>query len=194
MRKAGFFVPHGPAFRVSHLDEVVCQNFCALGTTLETDLSKCRKVMHDRRLVICSLIGKLRYDFAAGLGSLIGFERERLLWAAGIRTHMLVCVGASLIMIVSAFGFSDIMGQRRRNRPKPRGGATSVRHWLLGRGFDPTEKLSGAWAHHCGKHLDRRWHWPRSWWWSLFCRRRVDLDHPDHPCWGKTGRRVPAKA
>ena len=44
-----------------------------------------------------------------GLGSLIGFERDRLLWAAGIRTHMLICVGACLIMIVSAFGFSDIM-------------------------------------------------------------------------------------
>ena len=44
-----------------------------------------------------------------GLGSLIGFERDRLLWAAGIRTHMLICGGACLIMIVSAFGFSDIM-------------------------------------------------------------------------------------
>jgi putative Mg2+ transporter-C (MgtC) family protein len=43
---------------------------------------------------------------AAALGSLIGFERERLLWAAGIRTHMLVCVGACLFMLVSAFGFS----------------------------------------------------------------------------------------
>ena len=47
---------------------------------------------------------------AALLGSAIGFERERLLWAAGIRTHMLVCVGACLIMIVSSFGFADIMG------------------------------------------------------------------------------------
>ncbi len=44
---------------------------------------------------------------AAAFGSLIGFERERLLWAAGIRTHMLVCVGACLFMIVSAFGFAD---------------------------------------------------------------------------------------
>lgn len=44
---------------------------------------------------------------AAALGSIIGFERERLLWTAGIRTHMLVCVGACLIMIVSAFGFAD---------------------------------------------------------------------------------------
>jgi len=43
---------------------------------------------------------------AAALGSLIDFERERLLWAAGIRTHLLVCVGACLFMIVSAFGFS----------------------------------------------------------------------------------------
>jgi putative Mg2+ transporter-C (MgtC) family protein len=49
----------------------------------------------------------LRLLVAAALGSLIGFERERLLWAAGIRTHMLVCVGACLFMIVSAFGFAD---------------------------------------------------------------------------------------
>jgi putative Mg2+ transporter-C (MgtC) family protein len=44
---------------------------------------------------------------AAVLGSIIGFERERLLWSAGIRTHMVVCVGSCLIMIVSAFGFAD---------------------------------------------------------------------------------------
>jgi putative Mg2+ transporter-C (MgtC) family protein len=49
----------------------------------------------------------IRLLLAALLGSLIGFERERLLWAAGIRTHMVVCVGACLIMIVSAFGFGD---------------------------------------------------------------------------------------
>ena len=42
---------------------------------------------------------------AALLGCLIGFERERLLWAAGIRTHMLVSVGAALLMIVSAYSF-----------------------------------------------------------------------------------------
>ncbi len=48
---------------------------------------------------------------AATLGSLVGFERERLLWAAGIRTHMLVCVGSCLIMIVSAFGFADVLSK-----------------------------------------------------------------------------------
>jgi putative Mg2+ transporter-C (MgtC) family protein len=49
----------------------------------------------------------IRLLVAAALGSVVGLERERLLWAAGIRTHMLVCVGACLFMIVSAFGFSD---------------------------------------------------------------------------------------
>lgn len=48
---------------------------------------------------------------AAFLGSLIGLERERLLWAAGIRTHMLVCVGSCLIMIVSQYGFAHILTQ-----------------------------------------------------------------------------------
>jgi putative Mg2+ transporter-C (MgtC) family protein len=51
-----------------------------------------------------------RLLLAALLGSMIGLERERLLWAAGLRTHMLVCVGSCLIMVVSAFGFSDILG------------------------------------------------------------------------------------
>lgn len=52
----------------------------------------------------------LRLVAAAILGGLVGLERERLEWAAGLRTHMLVCVGAALMMIVSAFGFSDILG------------------------------------------------------------------------------------
>jgi len=51
-----------------------------------------------------------RLVLAAALGSVIGFERERLSWAAGLRTHMLVCVGSTLIMIVSAFGFADALG------------------------------------------------------------------------------------
>ncbi|MDR5857076.1 MgtC/SapB family protein [Caballeronia sp. LZ062] len=50
-----------------------------------------------------------RLVMAAALGSMIGFERERLSWAAGLRTHMLVCVGSALIMIVSAFGFADAL-------------------------------------------------------------------------------------
>ncbi|MEL6063744.1 MULTISPECIES: MgtC/SapB family protein [unclassified Methylobacterium] len=51
-----------------------------------------------------------RLALAALFGSVIGLERERLLWAAGLRTHMLVCVGSCLIMLVSTFGFGDVLG------------------------------------------------------------------------------------
>jgi putative Mg2+ transporter-C (MgtC) family protein len=58
----------------------------------------------DSQLVVRLLV-------AAALGSMIGAERERLVWAAGLRTHMLVCVGACLIMIVSAYGFGAVLGK-----------------------------------------------------------------------------------
>lgn len=50
-----------------------------------------------------------RLLLAALLGGVIGIERERREWAAGLRTHMLVCLGAALAIIVSAFGFSDVL-------------------------------------------------------------------------------------
>ena len=56
------------------------------------------------------LVGRLA--FSALLGSVIGYERERLAWVAGLRTHMLVCVGSTLIMIVSAYGFSEVLSER----------------------------------------------------------------------------------
>jgi putative Mg2+ transporter-C (MgtC) family protein len=49
----------------------------------------------------------LRLAISALLGCLIGMERERRVWAAGLRTHMLVAVGATLFMLVSIFGFRD---------------------------------------------------------------------------------------
>ena len=51
----------------------------------------------------------IRLVLAALLGSLVGLERQRLDWAAGLRTHMLVCVGSALAMIVSAHGFMDVL-------------------------------------------------------------------------------------
>jgi putative Mg2+ transporter-C (MgtC) family protein len=53
-----------------------------------------------------------RLLLAAALGSAIGWERERLQWAAGLRTHMLVSVGSCLMVIVSAYGFSAVLGPR----------------------------------------------------------------------------------
>jgi putative Mg2+ transporter-C (MgtC) family protein len=48
---------------------------------------------------------------AFGLSALIGLEREVKQKAAGLRTHLLVGVGAALIMLVSKYGFSDILAR-----------------------------------------------------------------------------------
>ncbi len=41
-------------------------------------------------------------------GFVLGVERSRRFKEAGVRTHMIVCVGAALIMIVSKYGFEDL--------------------------------------------------------------------------------------
>jgi putative Mg2+ transporter-C (MgtC) family protein len=51
----------------------------------------------------------LRLTVAAVLGSAIGLDRQRLDKSAGLRTHMLVCVGSALVMIVSAYGFDQVL-------------------------------------------------------------------------------------
>jgi putative Mg2+ transporter-C (MgtC) family protein len=53
----------------------------------------------------------LRLVVAGVLGALVGLERERLEWAAGMRTHALVSLGSALFMVVSIFGFSDILDE-----------------------------------------------------------------------------------
>jgi putative Mg2+ transporter-C (MgtC) family protein len=50
-----------------------------------------------------------RLALAAALGGVIGFERELREREAGLRTHMLVCLGSSLFTIVSAYGFHDFL-------------------------------------------------------------------------------------
>ncbi|MBP3838892.1 MAG: MgtC/SapB family protein [Prevotella sp.] len=46
------------------------------------------------------------------LGGLIGLEREYRAKEAGFRTHFLVGLGSTLFMIVSQWGFSDVLGGR----------------------------------------------------------------------------------
>ncbi|GAB2555038.1 hypothetical protein GCM10027085_52860 [Spirosoma aerophilum] len=53
----------------------------------------------------------LRLALAALLGGAVGLDRQRLNWAAGLRTQLRVCSGAALFMMVSAFGFVDILTQ-----------------------------------------------------------------------------------
>ena len=46
---------------------------------------------------------------AVVLGFAIGYERKLRYKEAGIRTHTIVCAGSALIMVVSKYGFADIM-------------------------------------------------------------------------------------
>jgi putative Mg2+ transporter-C (MgtC) family protein len=47
----------------------------------------------------------LRLLLASALGAVIGYQRERAGKQAGLRTHVLICVGAALFAIISAYGF-----------------------------------------------------------------------------------------
>jgi putative Mg2+ transporter-C (MgtC) family protein len=52
-----------------------------------------------------------RLALATALGAVIGLERELDEKAAGLRTHMLVALGAALFTLVSAYGFSEFVGK-----------------------------------------------------------------------------------
>jgi putative Mg2+ transporter-C (MgtC) family protein len=51
----------------------------------------------------------LRLVLACICGAAIGFERSRRFKGAGIRTHIIVCCGAALVMVVSKYGFGDLI-------------------------------------------------------------------------------------
>lgn len=52
-----------------------------------------------------------RIVLAAICGAIIGYERKSRMKEAGVRTHMIVALGSALFMVISKYGFSDIMGQ-----------------------------------------------------------------------------------
>lgn len=51
-----------------------------------------------------------RLILACILGGIVGYERESMNRPAGFRTHILVCVGAALVMITSEFIFREYKG------------------------------------------------------------------------------------
>ncbi|MDF2963820.1 MAG: magnesium transporter MgtC [Paenibacillus sp.] len=53
----------------------------------------------------------IRILLAAGLGGLVGLEREWSNHAAGLRTHILVCIGSAAIMLLSIYGFSQFVNE-----------------------------------------------------------------------------------
>ncbi len=52
----------------------------------------------------------VRMILACVFGGIVGYERSKRFKEAGIRTHIIVCCGAALFMIVSKYGFADLTG------------------------------------------------------------------------------------
>jgi len=51
----------------------------------------------------------IRIIVAGICGFLIGYERTKRFKEAGIRTHVIVCMAAALMMIISKYGFTDLV-------------------------------------------------------------------------------------
>lgn len=51
----------------------------------------------------------IRLALAAFLGTIIGIDREYRAKSAGFRTHFLVSLGSALFMIISQYGFKDVL-------------------------------------------------------------------------------------
>ena len=61
----------------------------------------------------------VRILLACVCGACIGVERSRRLKEAGIRTHVIVCCAAALMMIVSKYGFADLTSAAARCSTAP---------------------------------------------------------------------------
>ncbi|MFC5450042.1 MgtC/SapB family protein [Paenibacillus aestuarii] len=61
--------------------------------------------------VIDQLHVTIRLLLAVLLGGLVGIEREVSSHPAGLRTHILVCVGSALVMLLSIYGFSAFVNE-----------------------------------------------------------------------------------
>ena len=83
----------------------------------------------------------------AGLcGCAIGYERESRRKTAGLRTHVLVAVSSALMIVLSKYGFSDVLGQYVRLDPSRIAAGTVAAIGFLGSGviFARNKSVSGV--------------------------------------------------
>ncbi len=83
----------------------------------------------------------------AGLcGGLIGYERESRKKTAGLRTHVIVAVSSALMIVLSKYGFQDVVGQYVRVDPSRIASGTVAAIGFLGSGviFSRNKNVSGT--------------------------------------------------
>ena len=109
----------------------------------------------------------LRIFVAMICGGLIGLERERRVKSAGLKTHMIVSVGAALMMIVSKYGFWDVLVLDNIKLDPSRVAAGIVSAiGFLGAGIIFTRGFQNQRHYYGSRTLDNRWRW-------YGCGRRV---------------------
>lgn len=62
-----------------------------------------------QQLLMDSVIYMMRIIFAGFCGLMIGWERQKRIKSAGIKTHFIVAVASALMVIVSKYGFVDAL-------------------------------------------------------------------------------------
>ena len=64
-------------------------------------------MLHARELTLASII--LRIIMAEILGGIIGSERGRMNRPAGMRTYMLVSIGACVVMMINQYAYCEVI-------------------------------------------------------------------------------------
>ena len=115
----------------------------------------------------------LRIVLAAVCGGAIGFERERRSKSAGIRTHIIVALSAALMMVVSKYGFFDVIGLGGISLDASRVAAGVVTAYrLFGRGGHLYPRADGQRRHHRRRPVGHCWGGHRRGGWAIRHRRR----------------------
>lgn len=84
------------------------------------------------------MIGRLL--IAGFCGGIIGHERENRRKPAGVRTHTVVGVASALMVMISKYGFTDVVSEYVRVDPSQCGGRCGY-----------SDQFSGFWNNHCQK-------------------------------------------
>ncbi len=86
-----------------------------------------------------------RILLAGFCGGLIGYERESRKKTAGLRTHVIVAVSSALMIVLSKYGFQDVVGQYVRVDPARIAAGAVAAIGFLGSGviFSRNKNVSG---------------------------------------------------
>lgn len=88
----------------------------------------------------------IRIVLAGICGGAIGYERESRKKTAGLRTHVIVAVSSALMIVLSKYGFDDVLGQYVRLDPSRIAAGTVTAIGFLGSGviFSKNKSVSGV--------------------------------------------------